>query len=252
MTILVTGGTGLIGSALPKDERFVLLSSKDLDLTNRQATIDYFVKLKPKYVIHLAANVGGLYKNMNHKVEMFSDNMIMNLNVLEACHLANVKKVVSCLSTCIFPDQTSYPITESMLHQGPPHSSNDAYAYSKRMLEVLSKSYQTQFDKNFICVIPCNVYGPNDNFSLSDAHVIPALIHQAYLAKRDQKPFVIKGTGAPLRQFIYSKDLAQLLLWSLFRYDEKDSIILASEFEYSIRDVALMIAEKFEITQDKS
>ena len=249
--ILVTGGSGLVGSAIREiskdysDYEFIFLHSKFLDLQNEQETIDYFVKVKPIYVIHLAANVGGMFKNIKYKVEMFEDNMRINMNVLKACHLAKVKKVVSCLSTCIFPDKTTYPIDETMLHNGPPHWSNDAYAYSKRMLEVLSKAYQEEYGDNFICVIPCNIYGKHDNFSLEDGHVIPGLIHRCYMAKQDGVDFVIKGSGKPLRQFIYSEDLARLIMWTLFEYNEKDSLILADEKEWSIRDVARMIARAF-------
>jgi GDP-L-fucose synthase len=250
-TILVTGGSGLVGSAIREISKdysnyeFLFLNSKFLDLRKEEETIEYFCKVKPTYVIHLAANVGGLFKNMKYKVEMFEDNMRINMNVLRASHLAKVKKVVSCLSTCIFPDKTEYPIDESMLHDGPPHWSNDSYAYSKRMLEVLSKSYQEEYGENFICVIPCNVYGKNDNFSLDDGHVIPALIHRCYLAKKEGTDFVVKGSGKPLRQFIYSEDLAKLMMWSLLEYDGKDSLILADEKEWSIGDVARMIACEF-------
>jgi GDP-L-fucose synthase len=249
--ILVTGGSGLVGSAIrviSKDyteHEFIFLSSKDLDLSKEQETVDYFCQVKPTYVIHLAANVGGMFKNMKYKVEMFEDNMRINMNVLKACHLAKVKKVVSCLSTCIFPDKTAYPIDETMLHNGPPHWSNDAYAYSKRMLEVLSKAYQGEYGDNFICVIPCNIYGKHDNFSLEDGHVIPGLIHRCYLAKRDGVDFVVKGSGKPLRQFIYNEDLARLMMWSLFEYSDKESLILADEKEWSIGDVAIMIARAF-------
>jgi len=249
--IVVTGGSGLVGSAIQEISKnysnydFVFLDSKILDLKNEKETIDYFCKVKPTYVIHLAANVGGLFKNMKYKVEMFEDNMRINMNVLKASHLAKVKKVVSCLSTCIFPDQTSYPIDETMLHNGAPHWSNDAYAYSKRMLEVLSKSYQEEYGDDFICVIPCNVYGKNDNFSLEDGHVIPSLIHRCYLAKKEGIDFVVKGSGKPLRQFIYSEDLAKLMMWSLLEYGGKDSLILADEKESSIGEVAGMIARAF-------
>ena len=111
---------------------------------------------------------------------MLETNMAINMNVLKCCHKYRVKKVVSCLSTCIFPDKTSYPINEKMLHNGPPHHSNDAYAYAKRMLEVQSKAYREQYGCNFVCVIPTNIYGPRDNFSLEDGHVIPALIHRCF------------------------------------------------------------------------
>ena len=170
--ILVTGGSGLVGHGIQairgdyQEYEFLFLSSKDVDLKNEKETIEYFSMTKPDFVIHLAANVGGLFKNMKYKVEMFEDNMRINMNVLKACHECRVKKVVSCLSTCIFPDQMTYPIDETMLHNGPPHWSNDSYAYSKRMLDVLSKSYRDQYGDNCICVIPCNVYGKYDNFFL--------------------------------------------------------------------------------------
>jgi GDP-L-fucose synthase len=254
--ILVTGGSGLVGSAIREmdvsysEYEFIYLTSKIVDLRNEKETIEYFSKVNPTYVIHLAANVGGLFKNMKYKVEMFEDNMRINMNVLKASHLSKVKKVVSCLSTCIFPDQTTYPIDETMLHNGPPHWSNDSYAYSKRMLEVLSKSYQEEYGNNFICVIPCNVYGKHDNFSLEDGHVIPALIHRCYLAKKNGENFVVRGSGKPLRQFIYSEDLARLMMWSLLSYDGKDSLILADEKEWSIEEVAGMIARAFGV-EDK-
>jgi GDP-L-fucose synthase len=250
--VIVTGGSGLVGKSirevvgdLNKKYEFIYLNSGFLDLTNEQETVQYFCKIRPTYVIHLAANVGGLFKNMKYKVEMCDVNMRINMNVLKASHKSGVKKVVSCLSTCIFPDQTEYPIDESMLHNGPPHWSNDAYAYSKRMLEVLSKAYQEEYGCKFVCVIPCNVYGKWDNFSLTDGHVIPALIHRCYLAKRDGTEFVVKGSGKPLRQFIYGEDLARMMLWVLFEYGGMDSLILADEKEWRIGEVAGMIARAF-------
>ena len=133
-----------------------------------------------------------------------------------------------------------------MLHDGPPHSSNEGYAYAKRMLEVHSRMYNEQYGDNFICVIPTNIYGEHDNYNLEDAHVIPALIHKCYLAKQKNEPFVVFGSGKPLRQFIYSKDLARLILWSLLEYNKKDTLILSvgEKQEVSIKKVATLIAEK--------
>ena len=250
--ILVTGGTGLVGSAIKTisknyDYDFLFLSSKDCDLTNYTDTFELFSNYAPDYVIHLAAYVGGLFKNMKYKVDMFEKNILINTNVLKVCHEFRVKKVVSCLSTCIFPDKTTYPIDETMLHNGAPHFSNDAYAYAKRMLDVQSRAYQEQYNDNFICVIPTNIYGPHDNFNLQDSHVIPGLIHKCYLAKQKGKPFVIAGTGTPLRQFIYSEDLAILILWSLENYSEIEPIILSvsESEEKSINFIATCIAKKF-------
>lgn len=251
--ILITGGTGLIGKAIEEisssyNYKFVFVGSKDCDLSNYSQTYNLFEYLKPDYVIHLAACVGGLFKNMSYKVDMYEKNTIINHNVLKCAHIFECKKVVSCLSTCIFPDKTTYPINESMLHDGPPHHSNDAYAYAKRMLEVQSKAYQEQYDKNFICVIPTNIYGPFDNFSLEDGHVIPALIHRCYLNKKNNEKFIVRGTGKPLRQFIYSEDLAKLIMWSLIDYDEKSSIILSvnEKDETSIENVARIIARSYD------
>jgi GDP-L-fucose synthase len=253
MKILVTGGNGLVGQAIQnikciyEDYTFIFIGSKDYDLTNAEETQQLFEKERPDFVIHLAACVGGLFKNMKHKVDMYEKNILINHNVLKCCHEYNVKKVVSCLSTCIFPDKTTYPINETMLHNGPPHNSNDAYAYAKRMLEIQSKAYQQQYGDNFICVIPTNIYGEHDNFSLEDGHVIPALIHKCYKAQLNKEKFVVCGSGKPLRQFIYSIDLARLIMWSLIEYEDKDSIILSvgENDEVSIKQVAMEIAKQF-------
>lgn len=253
MIILVTGGFGLVGQAIQsikhiyRDYIFVFIGSGGCDLTNLSQTQKLFESVRPDFVIHLAACVGGLYKNMKYKVEMFEKNILINNNVLKCCHDYKIKKVISCLSTCIFPDKITYPINETMLHDGPPHESNECYAYAKRMLEIQSKAYQQQYDDNFICVIPTNIYGEHDNFSLEDGHVIPSLIHKCYNAKKNKEKFVIRGTGKPLRQFIYSKDLAKLLMWSLLEYKEKESIILSvgEKDEISIKQVGMEIAKQF-------
>lgn len=250
--ILVTGGTGLVGQGLQSikflyDYTFLFIGSKDCDLTNLSETCLLFEKERPDYVIHLAACVGGLFKNIKYKVDMYEKNILINHNVLKCCHDYKVKKVVSCLSTCIFPDNTTYPINESMLHNGPPHKSNDAYAYAKRMLEIQSRAYQEQYGDNFICVIPTNIYGAYDNFSLDEGHVIPALIHKCYKAKKNKEKFVVCGSGKPLRQFIYSLDLARLIMWSLIDYNEKEPIILSvgDKDEVSVKYIAMEIAKQF-------
>lgn len=250
--ILITGGTGLVGNGLKNiinstEYKTFFISSKDCNLENENETIIYFQEIKPDIVIHLAACVGGLFKNMTQKVKMLESNVKINMNVLKASHLSNVKKVISCLSTCVFPDKVSYPINENMLHNGPPHTSNDAYAYAKRLLEIQSKAYQEQYNKDFICIIPTNIYGPHDNFSLTDGHVIPSLIHRCYLAKKNNKNFIVKGSGKPLRQFIHSYDLAKLIMVVIEKYKERDSIILSvdEKQEVSIKDVATYIAKAF-------
>jgi GDP-L-fucose synthase len=194
--VMVTGGSGLVGKAIetvvgrdPRpDEEWVYLSSSDGDLRDYQATRAIFLKYKPTHVIHLAAMVGGLFKNLSKKVEFYRENVLINDNVMELCKEFKVVKLVSCLSTCIFPDKTSYPINEEMVHSGPPHSSNIGYAYAKRMIDVLNHCYNEEYGCNFTSIIPTNIYGPHDNFSIEDGHVIPGLIHKCYTAKKN-------GTG---------------------------------------------------------
>jgi GDP-L-fucose synthase len=248
--ILVTGGSGLVGEALRwvtenetgarlENEEWIFLSSKDGDLRDYAATEAIFQKYKPTHIIHLAAYVGGLFKNMKEPVEFWQYNISMNENILRLSHKYNVTKLVSCLSTCIFPDKTTYPIDETMIHDGPPHFSNEAYAYAKRMLDVQNRIYNSEYGCKFTSVIPTNIYGPHDNWHLVDSHVIPGLVHRLYNAKRDNQPFTAYGSGKPLRQFIYSRDLARLFIWVLRHYDDPSTIILSTDEseERTIKDV---------------
>ena len=251
--ILVTGGSGLVGNGIKSvgcffssEYEFVYVSSKDYNLCNLQETQKMFETHKPNYVIHLAANVGGLYKNMNQKVDMFEINLMINYNVIKCAHDFKVEKLIACLSTCIFPDKVEYPIDETFLHNGPPHFSNDAYAYAKRMLEVHCRAYRENYGDKFFCIIPTNIYGPHDNFDLENGHVLPALIHKCYLAKQQNISFVVRGSGTPLRQFIYSEDLAILIMVILKKFEDNNIILSVSEKEeVSIGEVARLIAKAF-------
>jgi len=253
--ILVTGGSGLVGKAIQNiisteapgsrfgkhdGETWIFASSKDGDLRDPVETQKLFEKYKPTHVIHLAALVGGLFKNMKYKLSFLRDNILINDNVLQTSYKANVAKVISCLSTCVFPDKVTYPLDETKIHSGPPHESNFGYAHAKRMVDVQNHAYKDQYGCNFTSAIPTNVFGPNDNFDLEDSHVIPGLIHKCYLAKKNGTPFVVSGTGKPLRQFIYSYDLAKLFIWMLREYDDVEPVILSvgEDEEVSIKDVA--------------
>ncbi|KAF0686644.1 Aste57867_21568 [Aphanomyces stellatus] len=255
--ILVTGGSGLVGRAVhaalqahPKEETWIFASSQDADLTDLGATRQLFLRHRPTHVLHLAARVGGLFRQLQAPVEFYRANAAMNDNVLACAHEYGVKKVVSCLSTCIFPDKTTYPINESMLHDGPPHPSNLGYAIAKRNIDILNQCYARQYGATFTSVIPTNVYGPHDNFNLNDAHVIPALIHKCFLAKQAGTPFVVGGSGQPLRQFIYSADLARLLIWAIRTYTDIAPLILSADQEVSIADVAAAIAAAMDFRGD--
>ena len=238
--MLVTGGRGLVGSSLSGDMNRV---GSEFDLRDKTVTDKLFSDLSPKNVIHCAARVGGLGGNMNHKGEFFYDNIMMNTNVIESCRVHNVKKLVCFLSTCVFPNDVEYPLTEKKIHLGPPHSTNDSYSYAKRMADIQIRAYREQYGLNYVSVIPTNIYGPNDNFDLANGHVVPSLIHKCYLAKKNNTPFKIWGSGKPLREFIFSKDVGRLTKWVLENYEEEEPIIFSTSQEISIKDVVDLIVK---------
>ncbi|KAI3410089.1 GRR1-like protein 1 [Globodera pallida] len=259
--VMVTGGTGLVGSAIREvvngedaaessDEKWFFVGSAECDLTDLEQTRALFQRIKPTHVINLAAMVGGLFHNLRHNLQFFLKNLAISQNVLQCCHETDVQRCISCLSTCIFPDKTSYPIDETMVHNGPPHDSNFGYAYAKRMIDVLNRGYAQEHNRKYTSAVPCNVFGPSDNYNLENAHVIPALIHKCYLAKRNGQPLLVSGSGKPLRQFIYSLDLGRLFVWAIREYEEVEPIIFSvdPEDEVSIADVvnAIVKAMKFE------
>jgi GDP-L-fucose synthase len=239
--LLVTGSNGLIGSAIrnihKENANTLFLTREVVDLTQYEKTKTIFEKFQPTQVIHLAAVVGGLGSNSIHSGEYFRHNILINVNVLESARIVGVNKLISFMSTCIFPDKINYPLNEKDLHNGPPHPSNFGYAYAKRMLEVQSAAYRKEWGCNYITVIPTNVYGPHDNFSLENGHVVSTLIHKCFLAKQNNTDLVVWGTGAPLREFVYSEDIARLTLWALDNYNEETPIIFTSGIEYTIKEL---------------
>jgi len=239
--ILVTGGNGLVGSSITSDVKI----GKEYDLRNIEETNKMFEKYNPTHVIHCAGRVGGLSANMNYKGEFFYDNIMINTNVIESARKHNVKKLVSFLSTCIFPDNVEYPLTEKKIHFGEPHNSNYPYAYAKRMADIQIRAYREQYGLEYVSVIPTNIYGPNDNFSLNSGHVIPMLLHKMYNAQRDNTDFVVWGSGTPLREFIYSKDIAKLSEWALDNYNEAEPIICSNSIEISITDLVDLLVKEF-------
>ena len=249
MKVLVTGGSGLVGHAIQKIyPEFTYLSSKDVDLTDYNKTKEFFENFQPTHVIHLAAMVGGLFKNMKNNVEMFENNLFINTNVIKCSHAVGVKRLVACLSTCVYPDKVTYPITEYQFHSGEPHSSNYGYAYAKRMLEVQCRAYNEQYGTEYICVIPTNIYGPHDNFSLEDGHVIPALIHKFHLAKTSGKMLILPGTGSAKRQFISSSRVAKLMTTLLFKNKiQKNNFNLCENenFEITIAELVDKISKVY-------
>jgi len=240
--VLVTGGYGMVGSAV---ESQIKLSRETCDLTNPRQTNKLFKLIKPDGVIHCAGKVGGIGGNSNYKGEYFHDNLMINTNVIESARKAGVKNLVAFLSTCVFPDKVKYPLTVDQIQLGEPHESNYPYAYAKRMADVQIRAYREQYDINYTSIIPSNIYGPNDNFSLEHGHVMPMLIHKLYLAKKNKTDFTVWGSGKPLREFIYSKDIAKIAEWALFNYEETDPLIISGDEEVSIKDLVGLLVDEF-------
>lgn len=245
---LITGSSGLLGSQISIINSFKP-SSKSLNLLNYDELDAYIIRHKIDKIIHCAAMVGGIYANHTKMYDFFSNNLTMNMNVLKACKEHRLDKSIFILSTCILPHDSELPYVEDALHDGEPHFTNYGYAYSKRMLEVGSRSLKQQYGINTYCLIPCNLYGPKDNYNLMDGHVIPSLIHKCYLAKQNNQDFVVWGSGNPEREFMYADDLAQII--ELIHNGNKDypeKMIISPSKAYSIKYIVELIALKMNFT----
>jgi GDP-L-fucose synthase len=243
MTTLVTGSNGLVGSAVRalNPPEYFFATKEDADLLDFEQTMALFSKIKPKRVLHLAALVGGVGGNSLNSADYFMGNLRININTLEAARVNGVERLVSFMSTCVFPDNVDYPLTPRSLHSGPPHPSNFGYAYAKRMLEVQTRAYRVQWGLKYSIAIPANIYGPYDNFDLQNGHVVPSLIHKIYKAKIENMPLQVWGTGKSLREFIYSEDIARLAIWMLDNYDNSEPLILSNSSESSIQSIVELI-----------
>ena len=239
--LLVTRGKGMVGSAIDSSIKL----GREYNLIDPQETLKAFTDHNPTHIIHCAGKVGGVGGNMNYKGEYFYDNLMINTNVIESARKTGVKHLVAFLSTCVFPDNVEYPLTSNQVHLGEPHSSNYPYAYAKRMADVRIRAYREQYGLNYTSIIPSNIYGPNDNFSLEHGHVMPMLIHKLYLAKQNNTDFTVWGSGKPLREFIYSKDIAKISKWVVENYAGEEPLIISGDEEVSIKDLVGILVDEF-------
>jgi GDP-L-fucose synthase len=249
MTILVAGATGLAGSAIVREltrigRPVVGISSKDVDLLDRNATFSYLNKLKPNTVIDAAAKVGGISANNNYPVEFLSENIRIQTNLMDAAHSAKVGKFVFLASSCVYPKNCPQPIKEEYVLTGALESTNSAYAIAKLAGIELIKAYRKEFGNRWISVMPTNLYGPNDNFDLESSHVFPALVRKFIEAKKSNADSVkLWGTGKPRREFLHVDDLAKAITICLDNYDEDPQINIGSGVDLTVAELAEKIAK---------
>jgi len=250
--IMVTGGSGLVGQALKEfaessdnqKEEWIFLGSSDGDLRDLEQTRALFTKYRPTHVIHLAVLLMDGSKMASSKVELWEYNNRMNENVLKVCREFSVNKLVSCLSSFAYPLELPAVAGEDIMHNGKPHGNIETYAFAKRMLDVLSRSYRDQYNCNYVTVLPTNIFGPSGSFRASGP-VIEGLITRTLQAAATGGTLQLFGTGAPKRQFLYSKDCAALLHWALHNYNDADPINFVGD-EVSIGDVTKQVIANLE------
>jgi GDP-L-fucose synthase len=239
MKIVVTGGSGLVGTSLKKYlPNAIYLSSKDFDLTTEYGVKSMYLEHNPDIVVHLAAKVGGIIDNINKPAEYFTENILMNTLLVEHAYRSGVKRFIGVLSTCAYPDVVeNYPMKEHDLYLGPPSPTNFSYGYAKRSLAVQIDAYNKQYGTKYQYLIPCNLYGEYDKYG-DNSHFIAALIKKIYIAKiNNHDNIILFGDGTPLRQFIHSDDLAYIIYYCL-KNNIYDSMNVATSENFSILEMA--------------
>ena len=262
MTILVAGGSGLVGSAIVRacekaNENVIGISSKDLNLLDRDKTFKFVKEIKPSAIIDAAAKVGGIGGNSKYPVEFLSENIRIQSNLMDAAHASGVEKLLFLGSSCIYPRNCAQPIKEEYILTGELEETNSAYAIAKIAGIELIKSYRKEYGYSWISVMPTNVYGPKDNFDLESSHVMPALIRKILDAKSNNlHEVVLWGSGSPIREFLHTDDLARAVLVCLEKYNDPQHINIGSGIEISIKNLALKISNQVgyngEIIWDKN
>ena len=247
--IFVAGHRGLVGSAIKRRleeqgyENVYYAEREFFDLRDRTAVDSYFNTAKPDYVFLAAAKVGGIIGNKNHKAEFIYDNLMIQSNVIDAAYRNGVKKFMFLGSSCIYPKHAEVPIKEDQLLTGPLEPTNDAYAIAKIAGIKMCESYREQYGFQTVSVMPCNLYGVNDNFHPENSHVIPGMMRKFVEAEGD---VTLWGDGTPMREFLYVDDLADACIFLMDNYFESDIINVGTGEDITIKELAETIADVVE------
>jgi GDP-L-fucose synthase len=246
--VFVAGHRGMVGSAIVRKlqregyDNILVKTHKELDLKHQADVASFFATEKPDYVVLAAAKVGGIHANNTYRAEFIYDNLIIEANVIHQSYLNKVKKLLFLGSSCIYPKLAPQPLKEEYLLSGPLEYTNEPYAVAKIAGIKLCEAYRSQYGCDFISAMPTNLYGPNDNYDLENAHVLPSLLRKFHEAKIDNKPAVeIWGTGTPMREFLHVDDLADACFFLLQSYSGSGLLNIGTGTDITIRDLALMI-----------
>jgi GDP-L-fucose synthase len=246
--IYVAGHRGMVGSAIMRNlvkkgfTNFVTRTSEELDLRSSQNVSEFFETEKPEYVFLAAAKVGGIQANNTYRADFIYENLMIQNNVIHCSYLSGVKKLMFLGSSCIYPKLAPQPLKEESLLTGLLEETNEPYAIAKIAGIKMCESYKRQYGCNFISVMPTNMYGPNDNYNLSNSHVLPALIRKFHDAKENNLPFVeMWGTGTPMREFLHADDLGDACVYLMNTYDGEQFVNIGSGKDLTIKDLALLV-----------
>ena len=248
--IYIAGHNGMVGSAIKRKlekegyTNLIFRSSGDLDLKDQQAVISFFEQEKPEYVFLAAAKVGGIEANNTYRAQFLYENLMIQSNVIHQSFVHGVKKLLFLASSCIYPKFSAQPIKEEYLLDGKLEPTNEPYAIAKIAGVKMCENYNRQYGCNFISIMPTNLYGPNDNYDLETAHVLPALLRKFHEAKESGTPVVeVWGTGEPRREFLHVDDLAGACFHLMQTYDGNTSVNIGTGKDISIKELAYLIKD---------
>ena len=253
--VFIAGHNGMLGSSIFRKlkkkgyKKIITVNKKNLDLRNQNAVRKFFKARKPEVVIIAAAKVGGIKANIKYPANFISDNLQIQTNLISLSHDNNIKKLILFGSSCIYPKGIKKPIKESQIMTGVLEETNESYAIAKiagiKMIESINK----QYNRNYICLMPCNLFGPNDNYDTQNSHFLPALIKKIYLAsKKRGKNKIVKlwGTGKPLREVLHVDEVANACEFFLRKKTNNFLINIGSSIEMSIKNYANLIKNKID------
>jgi len=250
--IYVAGHKGLVGSEICKKlkmlgyQNIITATHKELDLTRQDSVEHFFEMMKPDYVFLAAAKVGGIYANSTFAADFTYENLMVECNVIKACHDYGVKKLLFLGSSCIYPRNCPQPIKEEYFLTSPLEKTNEGYAIAKIAGIIMCQKFNFQYGTNFISVMPTNLYGSaeHDNYDPKTSHVLPGMIYKFHKAKMENSPTVeLWGTGSPLREFLHVSDMADAVIFLMENYNDNEIINIGSGREVSIKKLASMIKE---------